>query len=76
MSSCSPISVVWVTITILNDSSRATLHEIFEPIINDIDRLVSEQISQARLKRVLERHPKGQEIKVNQNLRDIIAKTV
>lgn len=76
MSSCSPISVVWVTITILNDSSRATLHEIFEPIINDIDRLVSEQISQARLKRVLERRPKGQEIKVNQNLRDIIAKTV
>ena len=51
--------------TMLIDSLRSTLERIFDPIINDIDRLVSEQISDARLKRVMENHPKGQKIEVS-----------
>lgn len=40
------------------------LQHIFDPVINDIDRLVTEQVTQARLKRLEEQHPGGSEIKV------------
>ena len=43
---------------------RVQLYEIFEPIIFDIDRLVSDQITQVRLRRLSDQHPKGKEIAV------------
>ena len=51
----------------LSESIRETLYKIFEPIIIDIERLVSEQISQARIKRYVENHSKGQKITVSKN---------
>ena len=49
----------------LNVGLRATLYEIFDPIILDIDRLIFDQISQVRLKRGRENHLKGQDIAVS-----------
>ncbi len=51
----------------LKNDTRETLHEIFKPIVNGIDRLVSEQVSQARLKRARDHHAKGDKI----NVRDL-----
>lgn len=49
----------------LNENIRETLYKIFEPIIIDIERLVSDQIAQARIKRYVEHQSKGQKITVN-----------
>ena len=49
----------------LSYGPRDTLKDIFEPIINDIDRLVSQQINEARVKRLTEQHPKGGKITVS-----------
>jgi hypothetical protein len=52
----------------LNNIFRDQLYEIFEPIIFDIDRLVSDQITQVRLKRLSDQHPKAKEIAVSDTL--------
>lgn len=49
----------------LTSVPRTQLYEIFDPIILDIERLVSEQINEARLKRIMDHHPKGKEITVS-----------
>ena len=46
-----------------------TLHNIFQPVFKDIDRLVGEQVKEVYIKRMKERHPKGFEIKVDTLLR-------
>lgn len=56
--------------------SRSTLQEIFNPIVEHIDGLVNHQVThqvtQARLKRLQERHPNGQEITAS-NVAHVIA---
>lgn len=39
------------------------LHDIFEPIFQNIDKLVSEQVMKVRLKRMKDKHPNGYDIK-------------
>ena len=41
------------------------LHNIFQPVFKDIDRLVGEQVKEVYIKRMKEHHPKGFEIKVD-----------
>jgi hypothetical protein len=38
--------------------------QIFEPLITQIIQLVAEQVSNVRIKRMGDNHPKGKEIKV------------
>ncbi len=45
-------------------SDSEALHNIFQPVFKDIDRLVGEQVKEVYIKRMKERHPKGFEIKV------------
>jgi hypothetical protein len=47
------------TITVTADD----LHAIFEPVFKEIDRLVAEQISKVRIKRLQDKHPMGGNIK-------------
>jgi hypothetical protein len=46
-------------------SNSEALHNIFQPVFKDIDRLVGEQVKEVYIKRMKERHPKGFEIKVS-----------
>jgi len=46
-------------------SNSEALHNIFQPVFKEIDRLVGEQIKEVYIKRMKERHPKGFEIKVS-----------
>lgn len=48
----------------LTGCHRRALHDIFEPLIKDIDKLVGEQVDKVCIKRMRERHPKGFDIKV------------
>jgi hypothetical protein len=41
------------------------LKEIFDPLIDDIKRLVDEQVNLVQKKRLSESHPKADEIKVS-----------
>jgi len=40
-----------------------SVHEIFEPVISAIEKLVAEQVDKVRVKRMTKDHPKGKEIK-------------
>jgi hypothetical protein len=42
---------------------RRHLSGIFTPVIEEIDRLVGEQISKVQIKRMSQKHPKGDKIK-------------
>lgn len=39
------------------------VHQIFEPVVNAIEKLVAEQVDKVRVKRMTGNHPKGKEIK-------------
>lgn len=41
------------------------VHQIFEPVVNAIEKLVAEQVDKVRVKRMTGNHPKGKEIKVS-----------
>jgi hypothetical protein len=43
------------------------LREIFQPVFDEIDRLVKEQINAVRVKRLSAGHTKGADIKVEKN---------
>jgi len=47
---------------------RAELQKLFEPVIEDIDAMVTDQITRARRKRVREGQPGGNGIKVSDTL--------
>lgn len=47
---------------------RAELQKLFEPVIEDIDAMVTDQMTRARRKRVREGHPGGNGIKVSDAL--------
>ena len=44
--------------------SRDDVKKIFDPLINDIERLVEEQVNLVTVKRMSEGHPKATEVKV------------
>jgi hypothetical protein len=46
-------------------SNSEALHDIFQPVFKEVDRLVGEQIKEVYIKRMKEHHPKGFEIKVS-----------
>lgn len=41
------------------------VNQIFEPVVNAIEKLVAEQVDKVRVKRMTGNHPKGKEIKVS-----------
>jgi hypothetical protein len=45
---------------------RNDLREIFQPVFEEIDKLVSQQVNEVRIKRMSMNHAKGATIKVNQ----------
>jgi phenylalanyl-tRNA synthetase beta subunit len=45
-------------------SNREMLHNIFQPLVTDIQKLVGEQVQKVQIKRLKERHPKTAIIKV------------
>jgi len=47
------------------NASSGDLKEIFDPLIDDIKRLVDEQVNLVQKKRISESHPKAGEIKVS-----------
>ena len=44
---------------------RLDVKKIFDPLINDIERLVDEQVNLVKVKRMSDGHPKAKEIKVS-----------
>ena len=47
-----------------DSSTSDSVHQIFEPVINEIEKLVAEQADKVRVKRLTDNHPKGPDIKV------------
>jgi hypothetical protein len=47
-----------------NQRISDAVHQIFEPVVNAIEKLVAEQVDKVRVKRMTGNHPKGKEIKV------------
>lgn len=43
---------------------RRDLQEVFEPVFEEIDRLIKQQVNEVRLKRLADKHPKGETIRV------------
>ena len=41
------------------------MHDIFEPVFSNIDKLVGEQVNKVYIKRMKEKHSKGFDIKVS-----------
>ena len=58
------VDVWWRTLFEANANSD-DLKEIFDPLIDDIKRLVDEQVNLVQKKRLSESHPKADEIKVS-----------
>ncbi|EXJ81389.1 hypothetical protein A1O3_07680 [Capronia epimyces CBS 606.96] len=51
---------------LINDTlvvTGKTLHNLFDPLFKDIDKLVKEQVNDVRIKRMKDNHPKGYQIK-------------
>jgi hypothetical protein len=48
-----------------SDSSSEVVENIFKPLIEDIGRMVDDQVNLVQKKRLAEGHQKGSEIKVN-----------
>jgi len=46
--------------------NRNDLREIFQPVFEEIDKLVAQQVNEVRIKRMSLNHPKGAAIKVKQ----------
>jgi hypothetical protein len=49
-----------------NNRPRENVQKIFAPLITEIQKLVDEQVNLVKIKRMTERHPMAQEIKVPQ----------
>ncbi|KAL9607109.1 MAG: hypothetical protein Q9167_007949 [Letrouitia subvulpina] len=47
------------TLTLTNDA----VYQIFDPVISTIEGLVTEQVNRVKLKRIMDSHPKGKDIK-------------
>ena len=47
-----------------DSSTSDSVHQIFEPVINEIEKLVAEQVDKVKVKRLTDNHPKGPDIKV------------
>lgn len=50
--------------SLAHSSISDSVHQIFEPVINEIEKLVAEQANKVRVKRLTDNHPKGPDIKV------------
>ena len=53
-----------IRVKVSTDRDSTDVKKIFQPLIRDIERMVQDQVNLVRVKRLNERHPKANKIKV------------